>query len=235
MLLFDHLDKDSDGKLSVEDMAQYVEYCNERFGAGRYNLDALYGPVLMKGEPVRFEEFLDLFRQQISALSVGSFAESNIKGAELGRLLFKCAVSSNEMSKALAIFKLLDFNNDGYIRLDEYSKAQGIEKKVLEDVLLDADENKDGFLSFEDFMDSYSRDRPVFLSLAVMAAHTAAFWLLFNSPLDTLFKTVIAVLMLLRPAIITNPVIKIWQIATTLLGRARATAEVVKSGGSADA
>ncbi len=51
-----------------------------------------------------------------------------------------------------------------------------------------ADANEDGFLSFEDFLTSYARERPVFLSMAVMAAHTAAYWVIFNSPLDLLFK-----------------------------------------------
>lgn len=32
-----------------------------------------------------------------------------------------------------------DFNNDGYLRMDEMEKSQGIEKKIFDDVLRDAD------------------------------------------------------------------------------------------------
>jgi hypothetical protein len=56
-----------------------------------------------------------------------------------------------------------------------------------------ADEDDDGLLTFEDFLSSYARERPVFLSLAIMAAHTAAFWIIFNCPLDTLFKVTVVV------------------------------------------
>jgi hypothetical protein len=51
-----------------------------------------------------------------------------------------------------------------------------------------SDTNGDGFLSFEDFLSSYARDRPVILSMLVMAAHTAAYWVIFNAPIDLLFK-----------------------------------------------
>jgi hypothetical protein len=53
----------------------------------------------------------------------------------------------------------------------------------------------------------------------------------FANPLAPL-QTVLAGLLLLRPAVITNPVIKIWQIGSTLMGRARATTEVMSAGGS---
>ncbi len=31
-----------------------------------------------------------------------------------------------------------DFNNDGFIQLTEYAQVQGLEKKIYEDVLVDA-------------------------------------------------------------------------------------------------
>ena len=31
-----------------------------------------------------------------------------------------------------------DFNNDGFVRLDEYNKVQGVEKRIFDDVLEDA-------------------------------------------------------------------------------------------------
>jgi hypothetical protein len=36
------------------------------------------------------------------------------------------------------LLRLADFNNDGYVRLDEYGKAQGIEKRIFDDLLEDA-------------------------------------------------------------------------------------------------
>lgn len=54
--------------------------------------------------------------------------------------------------------------------------------------VLYTDENDDGFLSFEDFLTSYAKERPVFLVMAILAAHTAAFWLVFNIPMDMVFK-----------------------------------------------
>jgi len=223
-LIFDYFDQDRDGQLSATQVGQYVEYCNERFGAGRSDLDALYTPLLVGGNPLGFEEFVELVRGQVKALSVnGRFVEGAVKGTELGRLLYKCAITTAEMSAALAVFKLLDFNADGYVRIDELERAQGIEKKVLDDVLRDADENNDGFLSFEDWLDSYARERPALLAMAVLAAHTAVYYLIFNSPVDTLFKAVLAVLVLLKPQFITNPVIKIYHIVKALMDRGRAT------------
>jgi Ca2+-binding EF-hand superfamily protein len=58
-----------------------------------------------------------------------------IPGRELSSMLFTAALTIPEMARVLAIFKLLDRDNDGFLKLSDLQKAQGIEKKVVEDVL----------------------------------------------------------------------------------------------------
>eukprot|EP00955_Chlamydomonas_euryale_P052716 355251-Chlamydomonas_euryale.AAC.2 len=52
----------------------------------------------------------------------------------------------------------------------------------------DADEDGDGQLTFEDFLTSYARERPVLMTMAVLLVHTACFWAIFNLQLDTFLK-----------------------------------------------
>jgi hypothetical protein len=59
------LDNIHAGKLTPAQVGQYVEYCNERFGTGRSELDSLYAPLLASGESLGFEEFSDLVRAQV--------------------------------------------------------------------------------------------------------------------------------------------------------------------------
>ena len=50
-------------------------------------------------------------------------------------MLYKAALTLPEMSSVLCIFKLLDRDGDGYLKLEDLKKAQSIEKKVVEGVL----------------------------------------------------------------------------------------------------
>ena len=58
-------------------------------------------------------------------------------------MLYKAALTLPEMSSVLCIFKLLDRDGDGYLKLEDLKKAQSIEKKVVEGVLeVRLEENK---------------------------------------------------------------------------------------------
>ena len=50
-------------------------------------------------------------------------------------MLYKAALTLPEMSSVLCIFKLLDRDGDGYLKLEDLKKAQSIEKKVVEGIL----------------------------------------------------------------------------------------------------
>ncbi|KAJ9533785.1 hypothetical protein QJQ45_026871 [Haematococcus lacustris] len=238
-LLFEYLDTDRDGALTPEQVEQYVrDYSTSRLGPGLEELwsslpaDSRHQVVLARKSALGFEAFVQLVRNQIDTVSANTtFVSSQLKGAELGRLQYKSANTAKELSRALAIFKLLDFNNDNLLAVSELSRVQGIEKKVFDSVLADADSNNDGFLTFEDWLDSYSRERPVLLSMAVMAAHAAVFYVLLNSPLDTLFKALGAILLLVRPNMVTKPVIYVYQVLAALWNRAKAAAETMEQGG----
>ena len=65
----------------------------------------------------------------------------------------------------------------------------------------DADADEDGFLSFEDFLTSYHKERPVVLSMLVMAAHAGAFYLVLNSPLELTLRVLLCIILLVKPAV----------------------------------
>ena len=50
-------------------------------------------------------------------------------------MLYKAALTLPEMAAVLCVFKLLDRDGDGYLKLEDLQKAQGIEKKVVDGVL----------------------------------------------------------------------------------------------------
>lgn len=43
---------------------------------------------------------------------------------ELGKLAWGASLSTAELSSALAVFRLLDFNLDGYVKLEDLRRAQ---------------------------------------------------------------------------------------------------------------
>lgn len=69
--------------------------------------------------------FEDLVRGHITAASTHKpFVMKVLPGAEAGRLQYKAAITEAELGSALAIFKLLDFNGDGYVALMDMRRAQ---------------------------------------------------------------------------------------------------------------
>jgi len=132
----------------------------------------------------------------------------------------------------LATFRLLDISRSGKLPLSFLKKAQGIEAKVVEGVLEDADEDGDGQLTFEDFLTSYARERPVLMTMAVLLVHTACFWAIFNLQLDTFLKVILSGILILKPQLVTGPVTKVWRIGEALVGRFMATREMAAKGAS---
>ncbi|MEW5306448.1 MAG: hypothetical protein WDW38_007389 [Sanguina aurantia] len=173
--------------------------------------------------------FEDLVRGHIAAASTHKpFVVKALPGAEAGRLQYKAAITEAELGSALAVFKLLDFNGDGYVALMDLRRAQGIEREMVSNVLEEADANDDGFLSFEDWLNSYKKVRPVWLTMAILAANCACFYLLLNSPIDTLYKAVGCVALLALPKLVNAPVIKVYNIAKSLYDRMRATVHIAQ-------
>jgi hypothetical protein len=108
---------------------------------------------------------------------------------------------------------------------------QGIEREVVEDVLEDADTNEDGFISFEDFLASYAREKPVILNMVVLLAHTLVYWTVLNLPLDFAIRVVVCAALFLKPQLITGPVIKMYTIVRSIIDRIRAEIEMAKRSG----
>jgi hypothetical protein len=63
-----------------------------------------------------------------------------------------------------------------------------------------------------------------------MAAHTALFWFLFNLPIDTMLKVLLAGLLMLKPQIVTAPVTHVWTIGRTVWNRIVAAREMAGRG-----
>lgn len=237
LMVFKHLDSDKDGKLSVEQAQAYMaQYCADRFKASNAGLQALYDTTLA-GLPAdaavgeRYmgqEQFVDLMRAQVAALKKDrSFPKQTMNEAELGKLAFKTGLPPAELAGCLAVFRLLDNNNDGYLALTELqATVLGLEKDIFEDVLEDADANADGFLTFEDFLSSYAQEKPVLLNMIVLAVHSAIFWVILNSPLDQITKMLACAFLLFKPQIVTSNVIKVYHMFKNISDRARAEIEV---------
>ncbi|KAG1671184.1 hypothetical protein FOA52_010120 [Chlamydomonas sp. UWO 241] len=234
-LVFDTLDTDGDGKLSPEQLQGYFSYSNERLGAHsplaeRYTVEAARAAA--EGA-TGFEDFVQLVRDQLRCVDRNrNWVQTQLPPKDMSRLLHASALSIQEMGVILATFRLLDSDNNGLVPLDFLRKAQGIEKKVFEGVLEDADDDEDGCLRFEDFLTSYHRERPVFMSMAVLFAHSAAFYGIFQLPVDVFVKVIIAAILVMKPFLITGPVVKIWRIGQALVGRFMATREMAAKGTS---
>ncbi|KAG2452172.1 hypothetical protein HYH02_003204 [Chlamydomonas schloesseri] len=230
ILVFQHFDTEKTGRLSPEQLTTYEAYSAERFGAAASEAmkpafaAARAAAAAVPGGSLDMEAFIDLIRDQVKVAATSrEFPRSVFPEAELGKLAWGASLSTSEMASALAIFRLLDFNLDGYVKLEDLRRAQGIEREFVNEKLEDADTNEDGFLSFKDFLTSYARERPVILNMLVLLAHTAAFWVIFNLPgLDLPVKAIMAMGLMLKPQFVTGPVIKIYTIFQTIFNRARA-------------
>ncbi|KXZ48014.1 hypothetical protein GPECTOR_31g378 [Gonium pectorale] len=218
------------GRLSPEQLDAYAAYSAERFGpAASAQMEPLYGKLRAAGAGVDMETFIELVRDQVKLASNSrEFPRAVFGEAELGKLGWDSALPPAEVAKALAVFRLLDFNLDNFLKLDDLRKATGIEREIVADRLEDADTNEDGFLSFKDFlMASYAREKPVVLNMLVLLVWTAAFWLVLNLPmLELPVKAVLCGGLLLKPQWITGGVIKFYAMFRNVVDRARAEIEV---------
>ncbi|PNH07416.1 hypothetical protein TSOC_006122, partial [Tetrabaena socialis] len=236
ILVFKHFDADDDGKITLAQLDEYEAYSAERFGpVAAAQLKPLYANLrtaaAQAGEAtVDMETFIDLIRGQVKFASASrDFPRFVMPEAELGRLGWSTSLSPADLSSALAIFRLLDFNADSYVRLEDLRKAQGLEREIVADQLEDADTNEDGFLSFKDFLTSYARERPVLLNAVVLLAHSAAFWFILNLPmLELPFRALLCVALMLKPQVVTGPVIKLFTVLRTLWNRGRAEIEMAR-------
>lgn len=233
-LIFDTFDTDGDGQLSSADLQTYFAYSDSRLGGTGPVKDAQASVSGTGSEPgVDFEGFVDLVRAQVAAArATKEWTIAQVPTRDLSRLMFKAAITLPEMGGALAIFKLLDGDADGFLQLEDLRKAQGIELQMVDGLLEDADADDDGKLSFEDFLVSYKKERPVFMAMAVMLCHTALFYVILSLPVDTILKVLMAGFILLKPQIVTGAVVNMWNIGKAIWNRIRATQEMAGKGAS---
>ncbi|PNW84211.1 hypothetical protein CHLRE_04g225400v5 [Chlamydomonas reinhardtii] len=236
ILVFQHFDTEKTGRLAPEQLTAYEAYSAERFGTAAAEAmkpafeRARAAAAAVPGGSLDMEAFIDLVRDQVKVATTSrEFPRFVFPEQELGKLAWGASLSTAELSSALAVFRLLDFNLDGYVKLEDLRRAQGIEREFVNEKLEDADTNEDGFLNFKDFLTSYARDRPVILNMLVLLAHTAAFWLIFNLPgLELPVKAIMALGLMLKPQFVTGPVIKLYTIFQTIFNRAKAEIAMAK-------
>ncbi|GIL65793.1 hypothetical protein Vafri_19420 [Volvox africanus] len=130
MLVFKQFDSDGDGKLTLEELDQYAAYSAERFGPAAEQFAPMYeklraeAAVALSG-CVDVESFIELVRGQVKVASNNTvFPRSVFNDTELNQLGWDSALSRVEVAAALAIFRLLDFNLDNYVKLEDLRKAQ---------------------------------------------------------------------------------------------------------------
>jgi Ca2+-binding EF-hand superfamily protein len=229
-LMFDHFDADQDGLLSATELSAFSFFSKKQLG----ELDAT--PTSEAGSSIDcmdYEAFVELIRFQIAAVKERKdWVAGQLPPKDLNRLLFKASITMQEMAVVLATFKLLDWAGTGSIKLEDLRKAQGLEKIVVDEKLEDADADDDGLLSFEDFLVSYSKVRPVWMAMAVLVTWTSAFYLIFSVPFDPTLKVLISAFLVLKPQIITGTVVRLWRIGQAVWGRIIATREAKAQGAS---
>ena len=236
-LIFDKFDLDGDGRLSLAELRTYLQHSQARLGpvdalSQQYAaLEAAVAAQPAAAQSADFEQFVDLVRAQVAATQTNQeWVKAQLPPTELRALLWKAALSIPEFAVPLCTFKLLDKEGNGRLRLEDLARAQGIEKQVFDAVLEDADADQDGYLTFEDFLTSYHKDRPVFMSMAVMLAHTACFYIIFQLPIEPMFKVLLSAVLVLRPQLVTAPVKHVWAIGKTIVNRIRATQKMARKG-----
>ncbi|GFR41733.1 hypothetical protein Agub_g2485 [Astrephomene gubernaculifera] len=234
ILVFKQFDTDGRGKLTLQQLEQYGSYSAERLGPAAAAqlqplLEAARSQVAASPDGLMdMEAFIELVREQIkAAAALPDFPRTLLGEAAVRQLSWDSSLPPPELGSVLAVFKLLDFNGDEHLALEDLRKAQGIEREIVADKLEDADTNEDGFLSFKDFLTSYAKERPVILNMLVLAAHSATFWFILNLPaLELPIKAVMCLALIVKPQLITAPVIKIYTIIRTVVDRARAEIEM---------
>ena len=157
-----------------------------------------------------------------------AYQSSALRPDELARLRAQMGLTAAELCGAKWVHGLLDFDGDGLIALIDLEGADGIEAFMVEDKLLDADANGDGFLTFEEFASSYARPRPIGKNVFIMAVNTLAIWALLQSPLDLIIKAVLVAAMVLRPQLVSRPATLVYDGAEAIVNGLRARLELVQ-------
>lgn len=227
-VVFKHFDADADGVLNKKELSNLLDYVRAKFGNQLCDTEELEKTcsALESGSEQGETGFFPVVAFVRSLLQLaernGEFVTTQLSTLQLSTALRTSCLTRSELSQVLCIFCLLDTDNDGRVSLESLLEVGGIEAKIADDVLDDADSDEDGFINFPEFLTSYAKARPVILSFFVMAAHTALLWSLFSSPLDFVVKALVTALVVLKPQIVTNPVVKVYNILKAIYDRVRA-------------
>lgn len=230
LLLFEHFDADHDGLLSADELAAFFTYSGRKLMWSPGLSSVLKGvqdaavASLGSGACSR-HQFSQLVRDQVHAVSCSlEYQRNDMRPDDAARLQAQMGLTHQEVCAAKWVFTLLDYNADGKLSLADVEQAAGIERHYYEAQLQDADTDDDGALVFEEFLLSYAKPRPVWKNLVIMAANTAAIFLLLQSPLDVMLKVVLVGALILRPQIVSRPACYVYDgvVALAAAGRARA-------------
>ncbi|KAI8466512.1 MAG: hypothetical protein J3K34DRAFT_433633 [Monoraphidium minutum] len=237
MLLFDHFDADKDGALSPQEAAAFFLYSGRKLMWSPGLSEVLAGVqsaalASLGGAACSRERFLQLVRDQVHAVSCSTdYQRNDMRPDSAARLQAQMGLRQQEICAAKWVFTLLDYDADGKVQLSDLAAAAGIESYYYDAQLQDADEDEDGALVFEEFLLSYAKPKPVWKNLVIMAANTAAIFLLLQSPIDVMLKVILTGALVLRPQIISRPAGMVYDAIAALIGSGRARAAMAKSAG----
>ena len=127
---FDIIDKDRDGLISIQELEQMMKRLGQDYN--QVEIEEMIDEVcLTDKKSVDFKEFLGLMTRKVKDIEV-----------------------EDELLEA---FKVFDKDGNGFITLDELKDIiqrieDGVQDTDIQDMLTEADEDKDGKLSFEEFV-----------------------------------------------------------------------------------
>ncbi|WIA38558.1 hypothetical protein OEZ86_001874 [Tetradesmus obliquus] len=235
LLMFDHWDSSSSGRLSGEQLGQFFTWCTRKVSWSPGLSEVLAGVTSSWASLAQTgcsrEQFVRIIRSQVHAVSTSAaYTGSMMRPDEAARLQAQMSLNKTELAAAKWVFGLLDFDNDGKVALSMYKAAQGIEAYVYEDKIEDADADDDGLISFEEFLVSYAKPKPIGKNMLIMAINTAAIFFILQAPfLDVMLKVVLVGVLMLRPQLISRPAALLYDAIKAIVDSSKAQAEVAKA------
>lgn len=235
VLVFDYFDTAKAGRLTAEQVQAFFTWSSRKVSWSPGLSDVLQQEEAkfsqLKQAGSSREEFIKLVRSQVHAVSTSQAFQSGMLRPDVtARLQAQMSVNVQELAAAKWVFGLLDFDNDGKVSLAMYSKAEGIEAYVYEDKIEDADADDDGQITFEEFLVSYARPKPILKNLLIMVINTAVIYFILQAPvLDVMLKVVLVGVLMLRPQIVSKPAALLHDAIKAIVDQSKAQAEVAKS------
>lgn len=233
-LVHDTFDVDKDGTLSAAEVSALVGHLSRTAVVTSDTTNTLSNMLVsFSGQHpsgASFQDLKDLFTNITSAVKQNpSLGLGSLTFEQRGQLRRKTILTDAEIAPLLFIFSAMDTGNSGKLSLNSLRQSGFVEAQMVEDKLEDADEDEDGYVTFEEYLQSYARPRDTMLAVLMMAANTLAIWLVINSPLELFLKTAIIAALVLRPQVVAKPVMKVYEMVKAIMGRAQAERELTSA------